>query len=449
MKTWWQLFVHRGLKFPARLLRFALVLGCLGLLTLTGISDAQEECVPADGEPIIIGAIFPEGNLLTRRDGDAYQGAEAMRQAVNACGGVNGRPVRFLYEPANDRDDAAEAAHRLVEAGVPLIVGSGSQAVSEGAREVTESAGMIYWEMTESLDNAGEWSFSSRPDYETLGAVSVWFTVRGLAEALQIEPESLRIALVYEERPRGREVEQGVLTILELRDIEPIFEHTYSDILWETHNLAERIRDERIDVLIFSGFDEDGEYLWYDLREADANIKAWIQVGSQGYGREWCERGGNMQGFISIDATGPVNDNYRREAMGEVYTLYRRVYLNEYGTEPSYRADLSAAGMYMLLHYILPAIDGDITPTQFASGVLSIPYSEGQIGMMGEGTWVDSVGEINGSLGEVVRQQQGSFFCSVWPEEIATCAAGVQPFPTWRERALMEQNPAICEGDGI
>ncbi|MBC7811311.1 MAG: hypothetical protein H7175_09195, partial [Burkholderiales bacterium] len=51
--------------------------------------------------------------------------------------------------------------------------------------------------------------------------------------------------------------------------------------------------------------------------------------------------------------------------------------------------------------------------------------------------------------GAVVRQQQGSFFCSVWPEEIATCAADIQPFPTWRERALLEQNPAICTGDGI
>jgi|GEM_PF-1491088 len=432
MNTWLNAVVGVGARCIVPL-RVTLLI-CLALLVQP--IAAQDECIPADGESIILGAIFPEGNLLTRRDGESYQGAEAMRQAINACGGVNGRPVEFMYEPANDRDEAAESAQRLVEAGVPLIVGSGSQAVSEGAREVTEAAGVIYWEMTESLDDAGEWSFSSRPNNWGLGFAAAEFVLT----TIPTSNDAPRIALVHEARARGQQIAEGVMQMLELVGVPAIIEYSYSDILYETNDLAERIRDEQIDVLIFSGFDEDGEYLWYALREANANIKAWLQVGSEGYGREWCERGGNMQGFISIDATGPISTSYRQAWMGEVYTLYRRTYLNEYGTEPSYNADLSAIGIHELMSRIAPFVEGDYTSEAIRAA--SNEFVAQQARMYGEETGFNV-------SGVVVRQQQGSFFCSVWPQDIATCAAGVQPFPTWRERALLEQNPAICTGDGI
>ncbi|MBC7813490.1 MAG: ABC transporter substrate-binding protein [Burkholderiales bacterium] len=450
MNTWLNAVVGARCIVPLRVT----LLICLALLVQP--IAAQEECVPADGEPIVLGAIFPEGNLLTRRDGDAYQGAEAMRQAINACGGVNGHPVEFMYEPANDRDDAAEAAQHLIDAGVPLIVGSGSQAVSEGAREVTEAAGVVFWEMTEALDDAGEWSFSSRPTNEFLGSRTAQIVTAlahptlGITDGIQS-----RIALVYEDRPRGQQVASGVLQALGRSDQELTIEYPYSDTLFNAYELAERIRDEDIDILILSMFDEDAENLWYALREANASVGAWIHIGSQGYHHELCERGGNMQGFISVDASGPVNDEYRREAMGELYTQYLRAYLNENGTDPDVEADLSASGVYLLWRYILPFVDGAYIASTIRSTIVTVRWdltspnaAGGATGMMSQGGYdVTSGGFVLSDV--IVRQQQGSFFCSVWPEEIATCAVGVQPFPTWRERALLEQNPAICTGDGI
>lgn len=411
-------------------------------------AHAQNTCTPADGTPITLGAIFPAGAPLTQRNSVALQGAEAMRQTINACGGVDGRPVEFILEVARDREDAAAAAQTLVDAGVPMILGSGGAAVSEGARPIAAAAGVVYWEMTEPLDNAGMWTFSPRPTNRQLGMAAVDFARTSLRESLGVESaDELRFALVYESGNRGTQIANGVRDALN-RDI--TLEFSYDEFRG-ARELAVDIRDREIDVLILSMFDRDAEDLWYQLREADANVDAWIHVGSQGYRRELCDRGGNIQAFISVDAVGSVNDDYRRDTSGDLYQRYSRVYLNVYGTQPEPAADLSASGVHLLLHYVLPNVEGETTSQNIREAILSQPLRElPYIGLMGEGlTFFDAENPVNAEASPIIRQQQGSFFCTVYPQRIATCSSeNVIPFPTWRERALMERSNSICEGTG-
>src|SRR5688572_13152199 len=130
---------------------------CLSLVFLPMRTLAQDGCTAADGEPLVIGAVFPTASLLTARSSESYEGADAMRQAINACGGVNGRPVEWELISAQDRYDSAEAVQTLADAGMPIIVGSGSSAVSEGARDVAEAASVVYWEVSEAVESPGDW----------------------------------------------------------------------------------------------------------------------------------------------------------------------------------------------------------------------------------------------------------------------------------------------------
>jgi hypothetical protein len=62
------------------------------------------------------------------------------------------------------------------------------------------------------------------------------------------------------------------------------------------------------------------------MRQADANVKAWIQVGIANYRLNTCNRLGNTDGLISISMIDEVNADYRRR-IGSLYEEYVATYL--------------------------------------------------------------------------------------------------------------------------
>lgn len=404
--------------------------------------QAQDACTPASGEPIQIGMVFPQGALFSVRTAAALQGAQAMLAAVNACGGMNGQPVEALIEAANGRDEAEAAAMRLVEAGVGVIVGSGSVAVSEGLQTVAEREGVVLWEVTESLTEPGDWSYSPRPGNSQLGRMAGEFVAQELAAFLGESPDA---ALVYENRPRGDEVARGIRTTV---GIGSLLEEEYTDDLTNSFDLARRIRDDGLDVVMIAAFDSDAAALWRALREVDANIAGWVYIGSDAFGRDRCSRFGNYDSFIAVSSYGPVSQEYRSRALGELYTHYRRAYVGANIEEPTPEADLAASGVYLLLRYIFPAAEStggagtmrSAARLRFAIERVEVPP---MTGLMGEGYLFDVVTRGNHHGAAVIQQRQQGRFCTVWPADIATCSGGLIAFPTWRERAIIAEQ-ATC-----
>lgn len=394
--------------------------------------NINETCIPAAGEPITLGAIFPQGSLFSSRSGESYQGAEAMRTAINQCGGVNGTPIEWTYESASDRTSAETAAQKLVGQGVPLIVGSGLNVVSSTASRIAQDANVVYWEVSESPSMRGDWIFSVVADFQQLGAAAANFA--------QSNFDSPRVALIYEKR--DERIAAGVRMGL---DQPPLIEYAYSSEICcgDAYSLAVKMREARINVVVLSVFDQDGERLWYALREADTNIDAWIHVGSEGYRRDICESA-NSEGFISINTAGPVSASYRMERIGEIDRLYRAAYRSAYGSAPSATADLSASGVYLLLKHVLPNVTGEINAESIREAAQALDLGD-STGLMGESLAFDAAG-VNQYPALIARQQQGRAFCSVWPESIATCSSLLE-FPTWRERALAVENRLSCGGD--
>jgi hypothetical protein len=421
----------KNLKNVTILILFAGLLFAYGDISYSHY-NTSEACIPATGEPITLGAIFPQGSLFSARSGESFQGVEAIRTAVNQCGGVNGVPIEWAYEPAADRASAEAAAQKLVGQGVPLIVGSGLSVVSSAASRIAQDAGVVYWEVSESPSAWGDWIFSVVADFQQLGTAAGSFA--------QINFTEPRVALIYEKRD-----ERIAVGVREGLAQPPVIEHAYSGEICcgDAYALAVRMREARINVVILSVFDQDGERLWYALREADANIAAWIHVGSEGYRRDICESA-NSEGFISINPAGPVSASYRLEQIGKIDRLYRAAYRSAYGSAPSATADLSASGIYLLLKYVLPNITGKINAESIREAARALDLRD-PVGLMGEGIIFDAFG-ANQSPAVIARQQQGRAFCSVWPESIATCSE-LLPFPTWRERALAVENRLSCGGD--
>jgi branched-chain amino acid transport system substrate-binding protein len=419
------------------LLYFTLVFGFLLSVMSSGALAQDAACSPADGEAVVLGAVFPGAAVFSVRTAQAYEGVQAMIRAINACGGLNGQPVELRFQSARNREEAISAAQSLIDAGVPLIIGSGSLAVSEGVAEAAEAGEVIFWEVSEAVDQSAEWTFSPRASNRQLGQIAAEFAQTRVADALELD--GLQTALIYESRPRGQFVAEGLNMGL---DASPLIRQSYSDFLDNAYSLAVAIREEEVNLVTLVAFDYDADWLWWALREADANIAAWIHVGSEGYKRELCQRYGNTEALISVTAAGAMSQRYQEAALGEIFTTYRSEYVSSFATLPDDTASIAAAGTYMLLRHVLNAVEGDLTPDTIRSAILSAEAPRGS-GLMGEGLRFDPDSGENQYASAVIQQRQFGSFCTLWPEHGATCQEEVVHFPTWRQRALAEEQ-AVC-----
>jgi ABC-type branched-subunit amino acid transport system substrate-binding protein len=406
------------MKRPLFFMLLSVLISLFSSMPLLAAPAAQtsDECTPAEGEPIRIGAVFPEGDLFSLDAPEPLQGVQTMIDAINACGG--GRPVELVYASANNRQQALEALDDF-SGDVPLIIGSGSLAVSEALAEASSDGSFVYWEVTEALDENGEWAFSPRPNNRQLGSLAAQFVLDDLP--VLVDGREPKVALLYEQRASN--IADGILDVLQ-----PKLQQSYSNTLEDAYDFAIDIRDQEIDVVMVATFEGDANRFWNTLRQADANIAAWVQVGSQ------LDDDCDSFAGITVSASGAVDEEYRLATGGAIYERYQALYEEAYG-ERGERADLAASGTYMLLMHILPRdSETPLTADDIREAILDsdIPqYS----GLMGEGV-LDFETGANSAASAVVQQRQWDGFCSIAPGTLATCTSELQSFPTWRNRAI-------------
>jgi len=407
-----------------------IVLSCLMVSMVYAQDNAT--CVAPSGNPLRIGAIFPSQTVLMASAITPYQGVVAMTQAVNACGGVAGHPVELVNLPANNRDTARAAVAKL-SGDVPLIIGSGSPAVSEVLLDESRAGKFVYWEVTEPLDSPHQWSFSPLPNNSQLGSQTAALIQSQVSTLLGDKP--LRLAIIHEKRPAAQQIVDALSSTLATP---PVLTYAYDNVLYESDSIAKQIREKKVNVLVIVAFDRDTDNFWLSMRQADANVLAYIQVNGESDQRNTCNTLGNTDNLITVSRTGSVNPEYRQQYVGALYDQYLTAYKDQFAAAPDQSADLAASGTYLLLHDILPLAADDFTVSNVQHQLTTVNVSSGH-GLMGEGFSIDSTSTLNRAAVTIFQQRQSNQLCSIAPSDIGTCSATLQPFPTWRERVSQSQ----------
>ncbi len=402
------------------------------MISFAYAQDNAASCVPASGEPLKIGAVFPAQSVLSASSVTPYRGVVAMVVAINACGGVGGHPVELVNVSANNRDSARAAVAKL-SGEVPLIIGSGSPAVSEVLLDESRNGAFVYWEVSEAPDSPHQWSFSSLPTNSQLGSQTADF-IQSHVSTLLGEKQPLRLAIIHEKRPAAQQTADALSSSL---STPPVLIYAYDNELSDSYNVAKQIREKKVNAVVVIAFNRDSDRFWLNMRQADANVMAYIQVGESDRCNS-CQRIGNSDGLIIVSRTGAVSDIYREQQIGSLYDQYKAIYMKQFALLPDVTADLSASNTYLLLHNILPETVNDFTVSNVQQKIQAAQVAAGS-GLMGEGFTIDSTALINQSAVAIIQQRQGQQLCLLFPSEIATCTAELLPFPTWRERVSQPQ----------
>ncbi|MBC8461372.1 MAG: ABC transporter substrate-binding protein [Deltaproteobacteria bacterium] len=122
-----------------------LVLSIAGVFFLAGILIFGMSVSSEAVEPVVIGSISPLTGTNAVQGLDMKRGEQMALEEINAAGGINGRPLKIIWEDTESSPRGGmDAVHKLVEINkVPLIIGAYSSGISLPTGQWTNSKKVI------------------------------------------------------------------------------------------------------------------------------------------------------------------------------------------------------------------------------------------------------------------------------------------------------------------
>ncbi|MCB9450180.1 MAG: ABC transporter substrate-binding protein [Anaerolineaceae bacterium] len=388
----------------------------LAILLLFGmicLPVSAQDCTPASGEPITLGAVFPQGFLLLDDSNRAYNAVLAMTEVFNQCSqGLP--PVQWQLETATTYDDAVAAVETFSASGLPLVIGSGMESISNGLNDGAAQYEIVFWDVTERpRQTPSEWSFALRPGDADLGDRTAQYIQTDVVNTVLSAP--LRLALVVEDTAHARNIADAVRE--QLGEAIVIDETTQNPAA-----LAVQIREAHANVLLVISISQDATRLWFAMRQADANVDAWMFLAQEQLALTYrYVDDTDTAGVLIVGSQHFAVDGIAQALPPQIYAAFLEQYHHLTDDEPDTEVLSTAVGTYKLLFSVLPQAAPDITSESIRAALQNTSDTEAF--------------NLGDALPLVVLQQQDGY-CLLAPVNFATCAAPMQPFPTWRQRVL-------------
>ncbi len=122
-----------------------LAFSIVGIFLLAGLLTAGVSVSPVAAGPVTIGSIGPLTGTNAVQGLDMKRGEELALEEINAAGGINGNPLKIIWEDTeSSAKGGMDAVHKLVEINkVPLIIGAYSSGISLPTGQWTNSKKVI------------------------------------------------------------------------------------------------------------------------------------------------------------------------------------------------------------------------------------------------------------------------------------------------------------------
>jgi branched-chain amino acid transport system substrate-binding protein len=302
---------------------------CALALILAGAASASASDIKA-------GALFPFSGGLALLGDESYRGLELAVDERNAAGGVNGQKIQLVKADAVDANQAVGEARRLTSVeGVSMIFGSYSSAISFAATQITELAGVPFFELGAVSDPITErgykYVFRSNSTAKDFAKGTLDAIVQVVAPGLKVDPKSLRIAIIHEDGLYGTTVagfqkEKAKQLGLNVVEVLP-----YSAKSVDLSSLILRLKGAKADIVLQTSYQNDSILYFRQAKTAGFRPKAVIGAGG-GYslGDTAKALGADMQNAFDVDFPQFATKEEGAPGMAAFVAAYKK----RYGSEP-------------------------------------------------------------------------------------------------------------------
>lgn len=369
-------------------------------------------------EELKVGALYPFSGALAQLGDESYRGLELAVEERNSKGGVLGKQIKLLKADAVDANQAVGEARRLTSVdNVSAVFGSFSSALAYAATQVTELAGVPYFELgavSNSVTDRGYKNvYRSNSTARDFAYAMVDSLVDVAAPALNIAPKDFKIAIIHEDGLYGKTVggfQQERAKELGLNVVEVM---PYSAKAVDLSALILRLRGAKADVVLQTSYQNDTILYFRQAKSAGYTPKVVIGAGG-GYslGDTAKALGGDINGAFDIDFPQYATNEDGAPGLSEFVATYKQ----RYNSEPrSGHSLVNYVGAMAFLDIIEQA--GSMDAEKIRAAVLAYKKPVGS-NAAGWGFDFGEDGQNKAATTTLMQWQDGKLL-TVWPEAAA------------------------------
>src|ERR1700691_519974 len=348
-------------------LLFSLVARCgdiMRRLKLVGIIFACLCLVaqlPAKAQEYIrIGVLFPLTGPLVKNGLENWEAMQIARDMINERGGINGRKVEYLQGDANTPNAAISETERLItKDDIKITTGSFASPIAIAVSQAAERHGVFHWETTgaaEVITRRGfKHTFQVGAPARKYGQAAVDFIIDDLAKRLNKPVDTLKIALLWENRAFGKSVGDGIRAYTQGKGIKLVYDEGYDQTATDVTPIVQKLQDVAPDILIAISFPNDAILFQRKAKELDFNVAAFIGV-SAGYSSPDLRDsiGDAVIGILVADFPPKVNDGVLKPAVRDVAKEFYKRYEAKLKRPPAGHAAAGFSAIWALFTEVLP-----------------------------------------------------------------------------------------------
>jgi len=396
-------------------MKFKKTLGAL-MLALVGATSA------VNAQDIRLGALYPFSGGLALLGDESYRGFELAVEKRNAEGGLQGKKIAIFKADAVDAAQAVGAARKLTSVeNVQAIFGSYASSISFAATQVSELAGVPYFELGAVSDPITErgykYVFRSNPTAKAFADRTVDVINDIIAPGLNVKSQDLRIAIIHEDALYGTTVAKYQTEAAKKAGLNIVETLPYSAKAVDLSSLILRLKGAKVDVVLQTSYQNDTVLFFRQIKEAGFAPKAVIGAGG-GYSlQETINAVGpdNMHGVFNIDFTQYLTN----EAGAPGIKAFVEAYKKKYGSEPRSGhslANFSGANIFFDAIHRAGSLDKD----KIRAAVLATDVPVGTT-PTGWGAKFDQNGQNTRGMASVMQWLDGKL-TTVYPKGAAVAA---------------------------
>jgi len=397
---------------------------------------------PARAE-IRLGVLLPLTGPLASLGNDVNRGFELARDLVNAKGGVNGEPVRFITADVPGSNEAVSQATRLISRDrVQVIAGSYASSISFAASQVAERNGVIYVEQGGVADAITQRGFKNLFRFiypaSELGRSAAQYVTDVVLPRLGLEPSQARVAIMNEDSSNGESTAGGARQWMKEKGVQVVDSISYSYRTTDLSSVVQRFKSLAPDVVIATSYTPDAILFWRQAREANLTLKAMMGTGGGHNIPDFAQAiGDDVNGIFNAGTSAYFNPEGLTPQAADLFRTFHREYAQKFGREPSAHSAMGFNAMWVLLNDVLP-VAGGTDPDKVRAAFLALDKPVGST-IVGWGVKFDPKTGGNTRAFPMIDQWQEQKIRTIYPTEFGLTDRVTVPLPPWGERANVGQ----------